>query len=183
MSSRKTLLLAAISLLLFTTVLTQKEAQNRKKCLKEDDNGLCIKCNLEFYLEDNLCYLCSDACKQCLDRNTCGVCFKGYRLRSDGLCVWSVYDYIFYFNIFMAAVILSIVIYGVFFSKKKPLLAVLSGDDGYCEVAGSQAGSAENKARRLSETPSPPSFDHSNLQSHIGPIDTSEYGSAIQKKL
>ena len=71
---------------------------NRQKCLQYDSNGLCIECNSEFFLENNLCYLCSNACLNCHDKSHCGQCMTGYRLTADKKCFWKTYDVLLVLN-------------------------------------------------------------------------------------
>jgi hypothetical protein len=103
--------------------------ENRKKCLARDEYGLCTKCNIEYYLEDNLCYLCSNACKKCLTTDRCETCMRGYILQSDGKCEWMVFKYIYTINGAFIGLIFIIAAYGLCLQNKKPFIKVLAGDD------------------------------------------------------
>ena len=103
--------------------------QNRKKCLSTDAYGLCTLCSKEFFLEDNLCYLCSNSCKLCADRNRCAKCFDGYRLDANGKCIWQVFDLVVYSNMAFGLIIVAILLFGAICSFKSPLPKILAGDD------------------------------------------------------
>jgi hypothetical protein len=103
--------------------------ENRKKCLAKDEYGLCTKCNIEYFLEDNICYLCSNACKKCLTTNTCEVCMRGYVLQSDGKCEWLVFKYIYTINGVFIGMIFIIAVYGFCRRNNKPFISVLAGDE------------------------------------------------------
>lgn len=108
--------------------------ENRKKCLARDEYGLCTKCNIEYYLEDNICYLCSNACKKCSSSDRCGVCMRGYLLQSNGKCEWLVFSYIYIINGVFIGAIFFIVVYGFCSRNKKSFIKVLAGDDEISEL-------------------------------------------------
>ena len=113
--------------------------QNRKSCLKLNAYGLCVMCNREFFLEDNLCYLCSNACKKCESRDTCASCFRGYRIDKDGKCIWVVFYATLYLTLGFIGLIILILIGGAVFAKKFNILKMLAGDDfQFSKVAGQQ---------------------------------------------
>lgn len=103
--------------------------ENRQSCIAKDDYGLCVRCNIEYYLEDNVCYLCSNACKKCESIDRCEVCMNGYRLSSDGQCVWAVVRYMYMFNAAFCIVILLLVVYLIISYKNKNIFKILAGDD------------------------------------------------------
>lgn len=120
-----------LMLALFAKVRADDSAdgpQNRVKCLERDSFGLCTKCNYEYFLQDNLCYLCSNACKSCLSPTTCSYCMKGYRLSAEGKCEWILFDVMLLFNIFFIALIMIVGILGWIFGAKQTLLKDLAGD-------------------------------------------------------
>lgn len=104
--------------------------QNRKACLVKDAYGLCTRCNSEYHLEDNLCYLCSNACKRCADRHQCSACFSGYRIDQRGKCYWIIYDVVFFVSLAFVG-LLAVAILGVALSgeNKHLLIKTLVGDD------------------------------------------------------
>lgn|SRR3990167_807284 len=102
--------------------------QNRVKCLESDSFGLCTKCNYEYFLQDNLCYLCSNACKSCSSPTTCNFCMKGYRLSAEGKCEWILFDVMLLFNLFFIALIMIVGVLGWIFGAKQTLLMDLAGD-------------------------------------------------------
>jgi hypothetical protein len=106
----------------------QEGQQNRVNCLQRDSFGLCIKCNYEYYLQDNLCYLCSNACKLCQSPTICSQCMKGYRLSAEGKCEWVLFDLMMFFNIFFIGLLFFTGIMGWVFGPKQTLLMVLAGD-------------------------------------------------------
>jgi hypothetical protein len=106
----------------------QEGLQNRVSCLQRDSFGLCTKCNYEYYLQDNLCYLCSNACKSCASPTTCSQCMKGYRLNAEGGCDWILFDLMLLFNIFFITLLFVTGIMGWLFASKQTLLMDLAGD-------------------------------------------------------
>lgn len=120
-----------ISMLVLISMISLEVSanQNRKSCLKENSYGLCIKCNREFFLEDNLCYLCSDGCNRCGSRDRCADCFNGYRIDKNGKCLWVVFDITLYCTVIFAGLTLFFLVAGAVLGRRTNLLSMLSGDD------------------------------------------------------
>ena len=125
-----------LKVILVTALLTpgtlsaaSSSIENRKKCLARDEYGLCTKCSIEYFLEDNICYLCSNACKKCSTADRCETCMRGYVLQSDGKCEWLVFNYIYTINGFFITIIFFIAVYGFCTRNKQPFIKVLAGDD------------------------------------------------------
>ena len=131
MLAKKLSVVLLLGLLLTSVANTQDSsdvAQNRIKCLEHDSFGLCMKCNYEYFLQDNLCYLCSNACRNCLSPTVCGECRTSYRLSAEGKCEWILFDIMLLFNLFFFGLIIVVGVIGWVFGSKETLLMSLAGD-------------------------------------------------------
>lgn len=136
--------------------------QNRKKCLATDAYGLCTMCNNEFYLEDNLCYLCSNSCKKCFSRERCDVCYSGYVKGDDGKCTWMVFNLVVYFNMTFALLIVCLLLFGALCSSKPALSKILAGDD--FALPKSSKSTPTQSIKSLNEAPEDLLFKSTNTQ-------------------